>query len=119
MTRAISIKQPFVELILAGKKRYEYRTVGTNIRERVYLYASAKPRTEPRLWRAAGKTFNELATGLILGSVEIIDCRPHAVHGYRYFLVNPERLQRPLRPSNKPSPIFWRPQFADQRRIVP
>jgi predicted transcriptional regulator len=40
--RAISIRQPWVELILRGVKKKEYRSQPTNIRERVYLYASAK-----------------------------------------------------------------------------
>ena len=37
VTRAISIRQPWVEQILIGKKRAEYRDRPTNIRERVYL----------------------------------------------------------------------------------
>ena len=37
---AISIRQPFVEMILRGNKTIEYRSRKTNIRERVYLYAS-------------------------------------------------------------------------------
>jgi len=49
VTRAISVRQPFAELILQGKKKFEYRTQATNIR------------TEPDL----------LATGEIVGSVEI------------------------------------------------
>jgi hypothetical protein len=39
---AISIRQPYVEQILRGIKTREYRSVITNIRERVYLYASEK-----------------------------------------------------------------------------
>lgn len=38
--RAISIRQPYVEDILRGKKKYEYRSRPTQIRGRVYLYAS-------------------------------------------------------------------------------
>jgi hypothetical protein len=52
--RAISIKQPLVELILQGKKKFEYRGVRTNIRERVYIYASMKPRPYPSEWKKAG-----------------------------------------------------------------
>lgn len=43
VVRAISIRQPFDELILRGKKKIEYRSISTNIRERVFLYASRKP----------------------------------------------------------------------------
>jgi hypothetical protein len=38
--RALSIRQPHIEAILRGVKKIEYRSIRTNIRERVYLYAS-------------------------------------------------------------------------------
>ncbi|MDA8409599.1 MAG: hypothetical protein M0001_04305 [Treponema sp.] len=58
ITRAISIRQPYVELILQGAKTEEYRSMPTNIRERVYLYASlrlegylkALNQPQPRFW---------------------------------------------------------------------
>src|SRR5437868_6906819 len=49
--RAISIRQPWVELILRGEKKEEYRSRPTTIRERVYLYASARPADSPSAWR--------------------------------------------------------------------
>lgn len=48
--RAISIQQPFVEPILIGKKKYEYRNRPTKIRGRVFLYASLRPGAEER-WK--------------------------------------------------------------------
>jgi hypothetical protein len=111
IVRAISIKQPFVEKILRGTKRYEYRNVKTTIRERVYLYASLTPRKDKEAWRGMDKLPSQLAKGLIVGSVEIVDCRPHSVYGYAYKFANPKRLRTPLKPSNQPSPIFWRPKF--------
>ena len=38
--RALSIRQPYAEQILRGTKTIEYRSVKTNIRERIYIYAS-------------------------------------------------------------------------------
>lgn len=38
--RALSIRQPYAEQILRGEKKIEYRSRPTNIRERVYIYAS-------------------------------------------------------------------------------
>lgn len=111
ITRAISIKQPFVEQILRGTKRYEYRSVRTNIRERVYLYASLKPRPEKELWREMDKSADQLPKGKIVGSVQIVDCREHPRGGYAYKLANPKRLRVHLVPKNQPSPVFWRPQF--------
>jgi len=53
--RAISIRQPWVEQILRGIKKKEYRDIPTNIRERVYLYASLKPDGAPNDWRRVRK----------------------------------------------------------------
>jgi len=41
---ALSIRQPYVELILQGRKRIEYRTMNVKkmLGERFYLYASKK-----------------------------------------------------------------------------
>jgi len=60
ITRAISIRQPWVELILQGTKRTEYRSRPTNIRERVYIYASLQPANQPSAWRRLGKQPGEL-----------------------------------------------------------
>jgi hypothetical protein len=43
ITRALSVRQPYIELILSGRKTIEYRSRRTNVRERVYLYASTFP----------------------------------------------------------------------------
>lgn len=110
--RAISIRQPFVELILQGRKTREYRSKPTNIRERVYLYASLRPADWPEAWRQVGKQPGELPTGAIVGSVEIVGCRVDGrTGGWAYVLKNPKRLARSLRPTNQPQPVFWRPVF--------
>jgi hypothetical protein len=111
ITRAISIKQPFVEQILRGTKRYEYRGVRTNIRERVYLYASLRSRTDKESWRGMDKSPDELPKGKIVGTVEIVDCLELGPREFKYKLANPKRLRTHLISKNQPSPIFWRPQF--------
>ncbi len=111
LIRAISIKQPFVELILQGKKKDEFRTIPTKIRERVYLYASSKPRTEPKLWRRAKRKIGDLPCGLIVGSVEIMECKYLGKGKYAYVLRNPRRLRKYLMAKNRASPVFWRPKF--------
>jgi len=109
--RAISIRQPFVELILRGDKRKEYRSRPTHIRERVYVYASLKPLDSVAAWARVGKDVGELPVGMIVGSVEIFDCKPDSEGGYAYLLRDPVRLRRPLQPRNQPQPVFWRPEF--------
>jgi hypothetical protein len=112
ITRAISIRQPLVEQILRGQKKFEYRSKSTNIRERIYLYASAKPFDDPALWRKMKAQPGDLPTGVIVGSVEITECRWDDDNGcYAYRLANPERLDAHLSPINQPQPVFWRPQF--------
>ncbi len=114
IVRAISIRQPFVEQILKGIKRFEYRSRPTNIRERVYLYASLRPRTEESEWRKVNRERGQLPTGLIVGTVEIAGCTVRKdgrdVY-YAYALRNPKRLRTPLVARNQPQPGFWRPQF--------
>lgn len=108
--RAISIKQPWVELILQGKKKREFRSKATTIRGRVYLYASLKALTKASEWKKAGKTVGTLPTGRIVGTVNIIDCRITS-DGYAYILAAPRRLRRSKKPKNQPQPVFWNPEF--------
>ena len=110
--RAISIRQPYVELILRGVKRYEFRSRPTNIRERVYLYAAQQPADSRQQWRKARARPGSLRTGAILGTVEIVGCRwDERRDCYAYRLVKPRRLKRVMHPRNPPSPVFWRPKF--------
>jgi hypothetical protein len=112
VVRAISIRQPFVELILRGQKKIEYRSTPTIIRERVYLYASKKPVDWPEAWADLGAEPGELPTGVIVGSVEIVDCKyDHRNDEYHYVLRAPKRFARPLRARNQPQPVWWRPEF--------
>ena len=112
ITRAISIRQPLVEQILRGQKKVEYRSRKTNIRERVYLYASATPFEDAKAWRKVNARPGELASTVIVGTVEITDCVWSAANGcYAYRLAKPRRLNTPLKPKNQPQPVFWRPQF--------
>lgn len=43
ITRALSSRQPFEELTLQGKKKFEYRSMSTNIRERIDIDTSLQP----------------------------------------------------------------------------
>ena len=110
ITRAISIRQPYVEQIFRRTKRFEYRTVPTNIRERVWIYASLTPADDRSAWRELKKQPGELPTGAIVGSVEILGCYKRA-DDFAYRLVAPKRLRRPKRAKNQPQPLFWIPKF--------
>jgi hypothetical protein len=105
LLRAISIRQPLVELILTGEKDIEFRSRPTNIRERVYLYASRSLTTVDGYPEAQAQL---LPRGLIVGSVEIIDCLCDE-EGCGYILASPVRYLKPWRPHGVPQPCFWRP----------
>ena len=109
--RAISIRQPLVELILRGIKKWEFRSQPTVLRERVFLYASNKPFEDDRRWKQVGKSPGMLPTGSIVGSVEIADCKQTSDGGFKYRLVAPRRMRPHLKATNQPQPRFWIPKF--------
>jgi hypothetical protein len=41
--RALSVRQPYAELIMRGEKKVEYRSKPTKVRGRVHLYAAKRP----------------------------------------------------------------------------
>ena len=108
---AISIRQPYVEQILLGIKKYEYRSTLTHIRGKVYLYASKKPVDRDADWRRAKSERGKLPTGVIVGSVVIVGCEWSEKDGcFRYKLESPKRLRKHLVPNGQPQPKFFRPK---------
>ena len=108
LPRAISIRQPYVEMILRGTKRAEYRSRATKVRGRVYLYASLK------LAEADVRGVRDLLSlprGLIVGSVEIVGCVAEPGAGYAWKLAKPRRYRTALRARGQPQPVFWLPRF--------
>ncbi len=81
--RALSIRQPYAELILRGIKTIEYRSRRTRIiGERFYIYAS-KGTGQLAIGNGAGSTLTpalsqrereQLPTGVIVGSATITQC---------------------------------------------
>lgn len=111
--RALSIRQPYVEQILRGIKKVEYRSVPTNIRGRVYLYASLTPSLEA--FEEMGAKPGDFPTGLLVGTVEIVDCTGGG-KDYQWHLAHPERLAQPIAPQTHPQPVWFKP-FTEQPSI--
>jgi hypothetical protein len=107
ITRALSIQQPYAEQIMAGKKKYEYRSIRTNIRERVYVYASKKSGPKAR-WEKSGYSRGSLPTGVLVGTVEIVDCKGSS-GAYAWKLARPKRSKRLVKPKNQPQPVWFCP----------
>ena len=105
--RALSIRQPYAEQILRGKKKIEYRSRPTNIRERVYLYASLTP-GYPEDWEEMKMQTDDLPAGVLVGTVEIRDCTGKP-GDYEWHLARPERLKRNLKPKKHPQPAWFYP----------
>lgn len=106
--RAISIRQPYVEDILRGKKKFEYRSRPTQIRGRVFLYASLGPGNLD-YWKKMKLTPGSLPTGLVVGSVEIVDCLEDGDGGFKYKLKDPKRYKTTIKPKSRPQPCFFFP----------
>jgi hypothetical protein len=105
--RALSIRQPFVEQIMLGIKKVEYRSQPTHIRGRIYVYASLTPGPEKEFARISAKP-GELPTGVIIGTVQIIDCTGEP-GDYEWHLAYPERLETPFKPEGHPNPAWFFP----------
>jgi len=124
--RALSIRQPWAELIILGHKTIEVRSQRTNIRERVHIYAGRsriEAEEEARIAAEFGLDVDGLARGVLVGTVEIVGCRPldesdgaaacfqidDASGFYTWLLKRPERAENPQAPIKHPQPVFFNP----------
>lgn len=105
--RALSVRQPFAEQILAGEKQIEYRSIRTHIRGRVYIYASKAP-GDADSYEEAGYEIEDLPRGMLVGTVELVDCIGEDSE-FEWHLANPERLRPPLSVNGMPQPVFFWP----------
>lgn len=134
---ALSIRQPYAELILRGEKRIEYRSRATKIiGQRFYIYA-AKGSHEP--WAMSLGSGGEwdramlaaLPRGVVVGSAVIERCQPSAFSHqpkqngsarsgsmleapgseglFEWHLRDVKRYKRPRKPSGRPQPVWFRP----------
>ena len=71
--KALSIKQPYAELILQGKKKIELRKGNTNFRGEFYVHASKVP--DEIAMKKFG--FNELPCGFIVGKVTLANVKKY------------------------------------------
>lgn len=119
LLRALSIRQPYVEAIFRGTKTAEFRRRPTNIRGRVYLYASLQPADEEYGQQVGiyqlGIPYQEWASlprGGILGSAELTGCEwAKRERAYAWKLANPRRYERIFHAIGQPQPVFWHPKW--------
>jgi hypothetical protein len=122
--RALSIRQPYAELILRGEKTIEFRSRPTKIiGERFYIYAAKKwagvAPTTPTNGHAPAPTAltlpcptpqgrGGLPTGVIVGTATITRCVQSNGH-YEWHLTNVKRLEHPRKPKRMPQPVWFKP----------
>jgi hypothetical protein len=75
-TYALSLKQPWAALVVAGLKTIEVRKWATAIRGRVLIHAAKIPDDRPEAWSLVGEDLRSLAqlTGGIIGAAELCGC---------------------------------------------
>ncbi len=76
---ALSLKQPWAALLVAGLKTIEVRRWPTARRGRILIHAARVPDARSEAWECVPPHLQEAAhvTGGILGVGELIDCRPY------------------------------------------
>lgn len=116
--RALSIRQPYAELIspesdgesrdLRGIKRIEYRSRATTIiGEPFYIYAARKP-GDPTGFSELDCQPGDLPTGVIVGTATITGCTRQNGK-YEWHLSDVKRLEHPRKPRRMPQPVWFRP----------
>lgn len=75
--KVLAVKSPWSEEIIAGRKTIEVRSMSTNTRERVAIYATmTKPKTHDLEWlRGFRHSGDNVVRGYIIGTVEIYDVK--------------------------------------------
>ena len=122
--KALSLKQPFAELIVSGKKTIELRNWKTKFRGEFLVHASKVPHFGAM--KRFGFSRNDLALGKIVGKVKLVDVKKYASEEenlkdkdkhladgswgkYGFVLENPKRI-KPISAKGKLN--FW--EFDDK-----
>lgn len=133
-TRALSLRQPWAELVMRGEKTIEARSKTTIIRQVVQIYASKgrlKKSEERELAKKYSLDIEVLPRGVLVGTVEIVGCRrltkadsdaacftveEEDLHLNAWLLKNHHRFDSPRAPENKAQPVFFFPFGAPESR---
>ncbi len=123
---ALAVQQPWAELILRGVKTLEVRSQPTRVRGTIYLYASQRISTlqaAGEITHRYGLELESLPQGVLVGTVDIVGCRPctsddvHAagvpsdllIRRQAWILDRAERLPSPLPVQFLPYGVWFYP----------
>jgi hypothetical protein len=125
--RALSVRQPWAELILRGAKTVEARPMRTHKKgARVHIYAGLQrlePGEETRIAAEFEIDVDALPRGVLVGTVEIVECElleprhskfacfeiTETGSGFAWLLRNPQRADVLRKPDRHPQPSFFEP----------
>ena len=115
VSKSLSVKQPWSELIISGRKEIEIRSWATNYRGRIAIHAGLNPD-----FNAMNRfELKDGYLGGIIGTIDLLSIVPfdesrwaswkrkHLDNGiykdglYAWILANPKRLSQPLKSSGK------------------
>lgn len=122
----LGVRQPWVELILQGVKTLEIRSSSVAYRGTIYLYSSKKFTDMPAAETAAEANRLDVETlplGVVVGTVDIADCRPATAADaaascvpwdvmsgkLAWELTNPVRFDEPISPRFLPYGVWFYP----------
>ena len=119
---ALSIRQPWAELFMRGEKEpynhpeygkvnIEYRSRATNIRGRLYIYASLgryNRKDEEDLAEKYDVDMNSLPRGVIIGTIELAGCDDGD-----WYMKNSELLSEPRKPTRRANSVWFYPFDED------
>ena len=130
---ALTIQQPWAELILRGIKTIEVRSVLAGTQQMIYLYASKRFSTLPVAAKTAKRhdvDLKSLPTGMVVGTVTIAECRkslrtdaaaacipwPLLKEKYSWMLKSPNAFASPVAARKVPFGMWFYPFQASARR---
>lgn len=76
---ALSVKQPWAALLVAGRKTIEVRRWSTGRRGRILIHAAGIPDPRPEAWKLVPPELEYLArrNGGLLGACDLVECRTY------------------------------------------
>lgn len=106
---ALSIRQPWADQVLSGKKVRENRSQPVKIRGRIYIYASKS---------GAPRQDDGATRGMIVGEVTLYGCRRNG-DGYAWLLKDPVRWRTPKPPERRANPVWFKPWDESNATAAP
>jgi ASCH domain len=122
--KALTIKQPWAELIMQGLKDVENRSRMTSFRGRFAVHVGLRradfddlglDTKPPRFYKPTKDAWERHShPGYVIGTVELVDCvddsaSPWAVDGFWHWLLrHPQRYARPVRAKGQLGLWEWR-----------